>query len=194
MPLGVPALRPTQRREYPSDPYLRESCEWTCSLFATRWPGRTPPTDGRTTASAHSLLKASSDSAGPPGGCGEWSDRLIWSWPARFPEPGTRPNCSQERRDGQTPTRCEALEVGRDPTETLNGVRPHLEAGAVALVGHEPNLSQVVSTLLTGTSTDVRLDLRKGGAACLRLEGTPPAEETTLRWLLTPKVLRSLAK
>lgn len=93
-----------------------------------------------------------------------------------------------------TPTRSEALEAGRDPVETLNGIRPHLEAGTLALVGHEPNLSQVASTLLTGRSTEVRLDLRKGGALCLRLEGSPPAEETTLRWLLTPKVLRSLAK
>lgn len=111
-----------------------------------------------------------------------------------FPRAWHTAELLSEEAGWPTPTRCEALEAGRDPTETLNGVRPHFEAGAVALVGHEPNLSQVVSTLLTGRSTEVRLDLRKGGAACLRLEGSPRAEETTLRWLLTPKVLRSLAK
>ena len=111
-----------------------------------------------------------------------------------FPRAWHTAELLSEEAGWPTPTRCEALEAGRDPTETLNGVRPHFEAGAVALVGHEPNLSQVVSTLLSGRSTEVRLDLRKGGAACLRLEGSPRAEETTLRWLLTPKVLRSLAK
>jgi phosphohistidine phosphatase len=112
-----------------------------------------------------------------------------------FPRAWHTAELLSEEAGWPTPVRCEALEAGRDPMETLNGVRPHLEAaGAAALVGHEPNLGQVASTLLTGRSTEVRLDLRKGGALCLRLEGTPPAEASTLRWLLTPKVLRSLAK
>ncbi|GAC1417987.1 MAG: phosphohistidine phosphatase SixA [Actinomycetota bacterium] len=73
------------------------------------------------------------------------------------------------------------------PTATLiEGLREVLKDGtAVALVGHEPQLRGLVADLC-GAKTE----LKKGGVA--RIEVITPAKGAgTLRWLLTPKVLRA---
>jgi phosphohistidine phosphatase SixA len=62
----------------------------------------------------------------------------------------------------------------------------------VALVGHEPGLSELASYLRAGSGGAVDLEMKKGGAALLSIDGTPQAGSALLRWLLTPKVLRSL--
>ena len=62
---------------------------------------------------------------------------------------------------------------------------------AVAIVGHEPHLSGLVTWLMTGEK-DSRIELKKGGGCLLRFEGAPAAGEATLRWLLTPSQLRDL--
>jgi len=63
---------------------------------------------------------------------------------------------------------------------------------AVAIVGHEPHLSGLVTWLMTGEK-DSRIELKKGGACLLHFDGPPAAGEATLRWLLTPSQLRDLA-
>lgn len=62
----------------------------------------------------------------------------------------------------------------------------------VALVGHRPSLHELASYLLSGEADRLNLGLKKGGAACLHFDGPPGAGNAKLRWLLTPKVLRSL--
>jgi phosphohistidine phosphatase len=70
--------------------------------------------------------------------------------------------------------------------------REHRDAdGAVAIVGHEPHLSELVSWLLAG-SKDSFLDLKKGAACLLDIDGAPGPRTGTLRWALTPKHLRAL--
>ena len=66
-------------------------------------------------------------------------------------------------------------------------------AGAVAVVGHEPWLSELVSWLVTGEATDgdARFRMKKGGVAHRR--GNPAPGEMQLRALLPPKVLAALA-
>jgi phosphohistidine phosphatase len=93
-----------------------------------------------------------------------------------------------------SPVRCEPLEAGRDAQETLGGIRPYLRAEAVVLVGHEPNMSEVASLLLTKSPTAVQLELKKGGAACLTVEGSGSTQASIMRWLLSPKILRRLAQ
>ena len=66
------------------------------------------------------------------------------------------------------------------------------EALADKLVGHEPGLSELASYLLTRSAGNVEIEMKKGGAAMLSLEGVPQPGAALLRWLLTPKVLRSL--
>jgi len=65
--------------------------------------------------------------------------------------------------------------------ELLRGVS---EAGRVLLVGHEPDLS-----LLAGSVSGGRVDLKKGGLAALRLEGAGGE----LLLLLRPRELAAIA-
>ena len=82
------------------------------------------------------------------------------------------------------------------PGEATAGMLPVLKdcagAGRVALVGHEPRLSELVSLLVTGESWRLRLDLKKGGAVVLRMAEAVEAGSATVVALLPPRVLRSL--
>jgi phosphohistidine phosphatase len=84
------------------------------------------------------------------------------------------------------PSACDALAAAHDPREAIPIVRAHEDRGTVALVGHEPHLSELVSILTGARSAGIRL--KKGGAVCLGLGG----DEAELRWLVTPRILRSL--
>lgn len=63
----------------------------------------------------------------------------------------------------------------------------------IAIVGHEPHLSGLVTWLMTGT-TESRLELKKGAACLVELSRAPAAGAATLRWALTPSQLRMLAE
>jgi phosphohistidine phosphatase len=104
------------------------------------------------------------------------------------------------------PIRCEALESGRAPAEVLQALQPyaastHADDGAaagsngstVALVGHEPNLHELASYLLTADTSHAQIEFRKGGIARLEVSDTLRPGAARLRWLLAPKVLRALA-
>src|SRR3954470_18374296 len=62
----------------------------------------------------------------------------------------------------------------------------------VAIVGHEPHLSSLVTWLMTGND-ESRVELKKGAACMLRFERAPNKAEATLRWALAPSQLRELA-
>ncbi len=64
--------------------------------------------------------------------------------------------------------------------------------GSVAVVGHEPDLSRLVCTLLAGTNGPF-LELRKGAACLLEFAGPVGKGAATLDWLLGPKHLRRIA-
>jgi phosphohistidine phosphatase SixA len=55
------------------------------------------------------------------------------------------------------------------------------------LVGHEPNLSSLASTLLTGNS-DLSINFKKGGVCCLSVDDLHYDRKATLEWLVTPKI------
>ena len=61
----------------------------------------------------------------------------------------------------------------------------------VLLVGHEPDLSRLISVLVTGGS-DAAIELKKGGLCKLTSEKLSFGQCATLNWLLTPKQLRTL--
>jgi phosphohistidine phosphatase len=87
------------------------------------------------------------------------------------------------------PAACEALESGRAPAEVLQALQPHSNAGAVALVGHEPSLHELASYLLTADSLHVSIEMRKGGVARLEIDESLRPGTATLKWLLAPKML-----
>jgi len=66
------------------------------------------------------------------------------------------------------------------------------KAGTVAVVGHEPSLSLIVSWLLTGTERRL-IAIRKGGACLLDFPDEVGGGTAILLWALTPAQLRALA-
>ena len=62
----------------------------------------------------------------------------------------------------------------------------------VLLVGHEPDLGQLASLLLTGGDT-LTVNFKKGGVARLAVGNPLAGRCATLEWLLTPRQLEMLA-
>jgi phosphohistidine phosphatase len=63
----------------------------------------------------------------------------------------------------------------------------------VAVVGHEPHLSTLVTWLLSG-ERESRVRLRKAGAALLEFESDVRRDSGTLGWLVTPRQLAANAE
>jgi len=63
----------------------------------------------------------------------------------------------------------------------------------LALVGHEPMLSQLVSWLTTG-NTEMKMVLKKGGVCCLFADNLYRDHRADLMWLLTPALMLNLSK
>jgi phosphohistidine phosphatase len=90
-------------------------------------------------------------------------------------------------------------------------VRPHLAGGApiagaiallgaceprsrVAVVGHEPMMSQLAAAYAGSTSASFSFDWRRGGVACIEFEQAAQINRGSLRWFLPPRVLRALGE
>jgi phosphohistidine phosphatase len=59
---------------------------------------------------------------------------------------------------------------------------------SVVLVGHEPYLSGLISTLIAGMP-NIPINLKKGGLCCLTVEALSYGQCATLEWLLAPRQL-----
>jgi phosphohistidine phosphatase len=93
-----------------------------------------------------------------------------------------------------TPTKVQelpSLAPGGSWRETLRALAREPINTVVALVGHEPDLSELASALQFGAPAAV--PLRKAGACAIEMEALEPAAGQ-LRWFLGPGALRSLAK
>jgi phosphohistidine phosphatase len=62
----------------------------------------------------------------------------------------------------------------------------------LALVGHEPSLSALISMLLAGTP-EILVNMKKGGVCCLTLDNMRK-DQAMLEWLLTPSQLITLGE
>jgi phosphohistidine phosphatase len=62
---------------------------------------------------------------------------------------------------------------------------------AVILVGHEPNLSILLSACLHEHAR-LKIDFRKGGVACVEFKSRVAPGRACLQWLMPPRVLRAL--
>ena len=61
----------------------------------------------------------------------------------------------------------------------------------ILLVGHEPSLSGLVSTLLVGTGA-LAMDFKKGGLCKVKVDALKYGPCASLEWLLTPRQLRQM--
>ncbi len=70
--------------------------------------------------------------------------------------------------------------------DEINDEKPH----TVLLVGHEPDLSELIATLISGKG-DALIELKKGGLCKLTTDRLTFSRCAILNWLLTPRLLRS---
>jgi phosphohistidine phosphatase len=73
----------------------------------------------------------------------------------------------------------------------LADLEKHSKRARIALVGHEPGIGELAARLI-GTRHPV--EFKKGAICRIDVETLPPAGPGSLRWFLTPKILRSLDK
>lgn len=84
------------------------------------------------------------------------------------------------------------LAGGRTPEAILTGLQVPKRAAQVLLVGHQPDLGDLASYLLTGAATLAPLPFRKAAVAAFALAAFPPRSRAVLEWFLTPAQLRAL--
>lgn len=63
----------------------------------------------------------------------------------------------------------------------------------IALVGHEPNLSDLLSVCVAGSGSRGGFDLKKGGVACIVFPSEISAGQAQLTAFVPPRVLRKMA-
>ena len=86
--------------------------------------------------------------------------------------------------DWPKPKECDALEL-KNNRQVFSVLREHATEKAIALVGHEPQLGQLISLLLTGDEDRVRLGFKKGAVASLTVPIAQPPGEAVLNWIIT---------
>lgn len=82
------------------------------------------------------------------------------------------------------PVTAHWLTAGMFPETALNELVAYREFGRVAIVGHEPDLSELIQWLLGARGGSV--EVRKGTIACVR--AYPPAKLGTLLYLAPPSL------
>ena len=79
------------------------------------------------------------------------------------------------------------------PNAQIEGFRELLERNAnleaVAVVGHNPSLSQFLSLLISEGASESAVDLKKCAVARVDLSGG----SGTLKWVVTPKIVQALS-
>lgn len=85
------------------------------------------------------------------------------------------------------------LDAGHRPAEVLAGLHRYRTAGALMLVGHQPDLGRLASYLLTGSPDTVPLPFKKGAVAAIEVSGLPPNGCGVLRWFVTARQLAAMA-
>lgn len=85
----------------------------------------------------------------------------------------------------------EALTPEQRPSALLPWLERQARHDCVAVVGHEPHLSTLVTWLLSRRAESA-VEMKKGGACLLALGSRPGGGAAALQWLLTPSQLRAL--
>lgn len=87
-----------------------------------------------------------------------------------------------------------ALAPGAGPDAVIRALGDVGRPSGVVLVGHEPDLAALASTLLTGTPGLVHMAFRKAGIAGIVVATLPPRSAGALDFFLTPGQLRRIGR
>ena len=82
------------------------------------------------------------------------------------------------------------LEPGAAPDDFVHWLRDR-DVDVVVIAGHEPDLGELTTWLMTGAS-ESHVEFKKAGACLLEFEGQIRKSAGVLRWLLGPKELAAL--
>lgn len=92
---------------------------------------------------------------------------------------------------GRSVMELDALAPGGDPDELLAWLRGHSDVSVVAVVGHEPDLGELIGHLVCGHHESI-IALKKGAACLLSLDPDVTPGRARLLWSLTAAQLASL--
>jgi phosphohistidine phosphatase len=79
-----------------------------------------------------------------------------------------------------------------DPNLLLAEIDKRHRVNSIALVGHEPYLSRLIS-ILVANGAEMSIALKKGGVCRVLTDDLGAARRATMHWLLTPSVLVEIA-
>jgi len=85
----------------------------------------------------------------------------------------------------------DSLAPGAPYAAVIADLEKHLRKGRIALVGHEPALGELAARLI---GTRHPMAFKKGAVCRIDVDTLPPAGPGSLRWFLTPKVLRAIRR
>jgi phosphohistidine phosphatase SixA len=96
--------------------------------------------------------------------------------------------------DGEDPGRTDRLaRTDVPPEKVVLALQTYAGKQTMALTGHRPGLHELAVYLLTGDAGGADMKIKKGGVVCIEFDEAPKAGAGKLRWLFTPRVLRTLA-
>lgn len=87
-----------------------------------------------------------------------------------------------------------ALSPGAVVEQLFAEIKKKAGAESIAVVGHQPDLGQLISRIVQSDGSVLSIQLKKGGICCINVSETVPTLRGELMWFLTPKQLRMLAK
>lgn len=87
----------------------------------------------------------------------------------------------------------EELACGVDEIALTSRLESEIPAENVMLVGHEPDLGELLSFFLTGRASAFHTRVRKGSVSCMLAGGLPPSSVATFEWMMTAKQLGQIA-
>jgi phosphohistidine phosphatase len=90
---------------------------------------------------------------------------------------------------GRKVIECPELASG-EPAHKAFELLNRRQERAVVLIGHEPNLSILLSACLHERAR-LEIEFKKGGAACVGFASRIEPGRATLRWMMPPRVLRA---
>jgi phosphohistidine phosphatase len=85
---------------------------------------------------------------------------------------------------------CAGLAPGTDPAALVRELKAYRGVEELALVGHQPDMGELASFLLTGSPTTAAFEFKKGAVAAIAVATLPPHAPGLLLWFLPPKALR----
>jgi len=87
-----------------------------------------------------------------------------------------------------------ALSAGAAAPDILEGLKPARRDTRLLLVGHQPDLGELASYLMTGSASLAPLPFKKAAVAAITVTDLPPRAAGLLEWFLTPSQLRIIGE